>query len=78
VLQTPKEQGCGSGVADLDQFSANPEPSFHLNADPDPDPTFHFNADLDPSYTDANLRPWSTESSGLHLSFYFYAFTVSN
>jgi hypothetical protein len=33
-------------VADLHQFDANPDPSFHLNAVPDP--AFQFKADSDP------------------------------
>ena len=54
-------------VADPHQFSADPDPAFHLNVDPDsafhfnadPDPAFHFNADPDPAplQSDENLRP---------------------
>jgi hypothetical protein len=46
---------------DPHNFNADPDPAFHVNADPDPDPAFHFNADPDldpvPHLSDGNLRP---------------------
>jgi hypothetical protein len=36
-------------IADPHHLNADPDPAFHLNADPDPDPAFHLNANPDPA-----------------------------
>jgi hypothetical protein len=52
----------GSRVADPHHCKADPDPSFHFNADPGPDPTFSFNQ------SDANLTPILQDSIlSLHL-----------
>ncbi len=37
---------------------ADPDPTFHFDADPHPDPAYHFDADTDPAYQfDADPDP---------------------
>ncbi len=53
------EQTVQHRVVDAHHVNADPDPSFHCNADPDPNPAFHYNANPDPAphQTDVNQRP---------------------